>query len=141
MPVRALATGDHHQQAIGKMIEEKLQATVQHRPLGQMVIIQHQQQWRRGGQVLGQLVKQSVEPFFERERLMALAHFQQSEGLSAQVRKIVLEAFQQAFEKTPRVTVSRAQAQPETLPVRRQPLTEFHRQRTLAEPCRCADQQ
>ncbi|MNK92022.1 hypothetical protein D3C87_1121400 [compost metagenome] len=119
MPVGTLATGDHHQQAIGEMIEEKLQATVQHRPLGQMVIIQHQQQWRRRGKVLGQFVEQAVQPFFKRERLMALAHFQQPEGLPAQVRKIVLEAFQQALEKTPRVTVSRAQPQPETLPVRR----------------------
>jgi hypothetical protein len=32
MPVRALATGDQHQQAIGQMIEEKLQAAVEHRP-------------------------------------------------------------------------------------------------------------
>ncbi|MCY1415509.1 hypothetical protein D9M71_309940 [compost metagenome] len=141
MPVGTLATGDHHQQTIGKMVEEKLQATVQHRPLSQVIIIQHQQQGLRRGQVYGQFVEQAVEPLFECERLMALAHFQQPEGLPAQVRKIVLKAFKQPLEKAPRVTVSRAQPQPETLPVCRQPLTELHRQRTLAEPCRGTDQQ
>ncbi|MCY1249132.1 hypothetical protein D9M72_626380 [compost metagenome] len=89
----------------------------------------------------GQLVEQAVQPFFEREWLMALAHFQQPEGLPAQVREIILKAFEQALEKTSRVTVAWAQPQPETLPVCRQALTKLHRQRTLAEPCRCADQQ
>ena len=42
MPVRALATGDHDQQAVGQMIEEKLQAAIKHRPLGQMIVIEHE---------------------------------------------------------------------------------------------------
>ncbi len=141
MPVRALTTGDHHQQAIGQMIEEELQAPVQHRPLGEMVIVEHQQQRRGGIEMQRELVEQSVEPFFEGERLMALTHFQQAKSTGAQRRKIVLQTFEQALEKTSGIAVPWAQAQPETLPMRRQTLTELHRQRALAEPGRGADQQ
>jgi len=35
VPVGALATGNQHQQAIGQMIEEKLQTAIKHRALGQ----------------------------------------------------------------------------------------------------------
>ncbi|MCY1178873.1 hypothetical protein D9M73_192460 [compost metagenome] len=76
MPVWTLSTGDHHQQAIGKVIEEKLQAAIEHRPLGQVIIIEHQQQRGRGRQMHGQFVKQPVQPFFEGKRLVPLAHFQ-----------------------------------------------------------------
>ncbi len=58
MPVRALATGDHDQQAVGQMIEEKLQATVEYRPLGEMVIVEHQQQRRGRLQLQRQLIEQ-----------------------------------------------------------------------------------
>jgi hypothetical protein len=141
MPVRTLATGDHHQQAVGKMIEEKLQATIEHRPLGQMVIIEYQQQWRRRQQMHGQLVEQTVQPFFEGKRLMPLTHFQQAQGLPAQLREKILKAFEQPLEKSAGVVVSRTQPQPQTLPVSWQPLAELYRQRTLAKPRRCADQQ
>src|SRR5450830_863228 len=98
-----------------------------------MVVIQHQQQGRTRRQVHGQLVQQTVQPFFESERLMALTHFQQPERLAAQLRKIVLKAFEQTLEETPRIVVPRAQTQPKTLPMSRQALTELHGQRTLAE--------
>ncbi len=90
MPVRTLTAGDHHQQAIGQMIEEKLQATIQHRPLGEVVVVEHQQQRRGRIEMQRQLIEQTVEPLFERKWLMALTHFQQTESASAQRRKIVL---------------------------------------------------
>ena len=43
---------------------------------------------------------------------MTLAHFQQTQSLVAQLRKIVLQAFEQALEKTPRIIVTLAQPQP-----------------------------
>lgn len=72
MPVRALSAGHHDHQPNRQMIEKKLQAAVKHRALGQMIIIQHQQQRFAQHQVHGQFVEQTVEPFLERERLMAL---------------------------------------------------------------------
>jgi hypothetical protein len=44
VPVRALAAGDQQQQAIGQVIEEELQAAVEHRALGQVIVVEHQQQ-------------------------------------------------------------------------------------------------
>ena len=44
MPVRPLPAGDQQHQALGQVIEEELQATVEHRALGQVVVVQHQQQ-------------------------------------------------------------------------------------------------
>ncbi|MNF92315.1 hypothetical protein D3C84_749550 [compost metagenome] len=88
-----------------------------------------------------QFVEQAVQPFFEGKRLMALTHFQQAEGLTAQLRKIILKTFEQSLEESPRITVARAQAQPETLPMSWQRLTELHRQRTFSEARWCADQQ
>ena len=43
VPVRTLPAGDQHHQAIRQMIEKKLQAAIQHRALGQVIVIQHQQ--------------------------------------------------------------------------------------------------
>jgi hypothetical protein len=59
---------------------------------------------------------------------MTLAHFQQAQGLGAQPREIVLQAFEQPLEKTPRVIVTGAESQPQALPVVRQALAELHRQ-------------
>lgn len=87
------------------MIEKKLQAAVKHRALGQMIIIQHQQQRFAQHQVHGQFVEQTVEPFLERERLMALTHFQQAHCLRAQLREKLLQAAQQTLQKTTRVAV------------------------------------
>ncbi|CRQ88701.1 hypothetical protein PAERUG_E16_London_17_VIM_2_04_14_03229 [Pseudomonas aeruginosa] len=42
VPVRPLPAGDQQHQALGQVIEEELQATVEHRALGQVVIVQHQ---------------------------------------------------------------------------------------------------
>ncbi|MNE90495.1 hypothetical protein D3C80_1880130 [compost metagenome] len=42
MPVWTLSTGDHDEQAIGQMVEEKLQATIEYRALRQMIVIEHQ---------------------------------------------------------------------------------------------------
>jgi hypothetical protein len=57
VPVRPLAAGHQHQQAIGQVIEEKLQAAVQHRALGQVIVIQHQQQWGAGRELDRQFVE------------------------------------------------------------------------------------
>ncbi|MNE23505.1 hypothetical protein D3C80_1167610 [compost metagenome] len=123
------------------MVEEKLQAAVQHRPLGQVIVVQHQQQWFAGRQLRGQLIEQAVEALFEGERLMALAHFQQPQGLAAQLGNVVLKTFKQALEKAPRVVIASAQAQPQALPATGQALTKLDRQRTLAEAGRCTHQE
>ena len=94
------------------MIEEKLQAAVQHRPLSQVVVIKYQQQRRTRGQVHGQLIEQAIEPFFKGKGLVTLAHFQQTQGLGAELRKILLQAVEQAFEEASGVVVPRAEAQP-----------------------------
>lgn len=122
------------------MVEEKLQATIQDRSLGQVIVIQHQDQRRGRGQLLGQFIQQTVQPFFKGKWLVTLAHFQQAQGLPAQLRKILLQAGQQALEKTPGVAVPAAQPQPQALPVLRQALAKLHRQRTLAKPGRGANQ-
>ncbi|MNF68813.1 hypothetical protein D3C84_506790 [compost metagenome] len=108
MPVRTLATGHHDQQAIGQVIEEKLQTAIKYRPLGQVIVIQHQQQRPVGRQLAGQLIQQPVQPLFEGERLMPLTHLQQAKGLAAQSGEIVLQAFQQPLQEAPRITVPRA---------------------------------
>ncbi len=71
---------------------------------------------------------------------MALAHFQQTQGLGADLREILLQTFQQALQEAPRITVPRTETQPQALPVIRQALAELHRQRALAKPGRRADQ-
>ncbi|MNI91777.1 hypothetical protein D3C73_1494880 [compost metagenome] len=43
VPVGTLAAGDHHQQAVGQVIEEKLQAAIEYGALGQVIVIEHQQ--------------------------------------------------------------------------------------------------
>jgi hypothetical protein len=91
--------------------------------------------------VYGQFVEQAVQPFLEGKWLVSLTHFQQPQGLPAQLRIIVLKAFKQSFEESTRVAVPRAQPQPQALPMDRQRLTELHRQRALSEPGRRADQQ
>ncbi len=90
MPVRALAAGDHDQQPIGQMVEEKLQAAIQHRALGQVVVIQHQQYRRARGQVQRQLIEQAIKPLFKGKGLVTLAHFQQAQGLGAELWEVVL---------------------------------------------------
>src|SRR5471030_2588620 len=122
------------------MIQEKLQATIQHRALSQMVVIQHQQQGRARGQVQRQLIEQAIEPFFKGKGLVTLAHFQQAQGLGAKLREVLLQTVEQALEETARVVIAWAQAQPQALPMRWQTLAELYRQRTLAEPRRSADQ-
>ncbi|MNH06873.1 hypothetical protein D3C79_662520 [compost metagenome] len=128
VPIRALAAGDQQHQAGGQMIEEELQATVEHRALGQVVVVQHQQQRAVGLQVKGQLVEQAVEPFFEGERLVALAHLQQAHGLTAQGRAELLEAFEQAFEEAARVGIALAEAEPEAAPMAWQSLAKLDHQ-------------
>ena len=110
MPVWPLAAGNQQHKAGGQVIEEELQAAVKHRPLGQVIVVQHQQQRRIGLQVQRQLVEQAVEPLFEGERLVALAHFQQPHGLAAQCWAVLLQAFEQAFKEAARVGVALAQA-------------------------------
>ncbi|WP_410457964.1 DUF2894 domain-containing protein [Pseudomonas fluorescens] len=88
-----------------------------------------------------QLIEQAIEPFFESKRLVALAHFQQAQGLVAQHWAILLQAFKQAFEKTSRIVVATAQSQPQAAPVIGQTLTELHGQGALAEASRRGDQQ
>jgi hypothetical protein len=94
----------------------------------------------RGWTGARQLIEQAVEPFFKGKGLVALAHFQQAQGLGAQLREVLLQTFEQALEETSGVVIPRAQAQPQAAngPAG---LAELHRQRTLAEPCRRADQQ
>ena len=88
-----------------------------------------------------QFVEQAIEPFFESKGLVTLAHFQQPQGLGAELREILLQAVEQPLQETAGVAVPRAQAQPQALPLGRQALAELHRQRTLAKPRGRADQQ
>ncbi len=123
------------------MVEKELQATVEHRPLCQVVIVQHHQQRVVGLQMPAEVIQQAVEPLLESEWLMPLAHFQQAQGLGAQSRAVMLKPFKQAFKETPRVAVASVQAQPQALPVRWQALTELHRKRAFTETGRRTDQQ
>lgn len=91
MPVWSLAAGHQQQHPGWQVVEEELQAAVEHRPLGQMVVIQHQQQRLAIIQFVGQLIKQTIEPLFEREGLMALTHLQQAERLLPQGRIELLQ--------------------------------------------------
>ncbi|MNJ15506.1 hypothetical protein D3C77_97540 [compost metagenome] len=141
VPVRALAAGDQQHQARRQVIEKKLQAAIKHRALGQVIVVQYQQQGIVRLQVAGQFVEQAVEPLLEGEGLVALAHLEQAQGLIAHRRAILLKAFEQPFEETPRIAVTPAQAQPQAAPVVGQALAELHRQRALAETGRRIDQQ
>ncbi len=38
------------------------------------------------------------------KRLMALTHFQQAKGLTAQLREIILKTFEQSLEEAPRIS-------------------------------------
>jgi hypothetical protein len=93
-----------------------------------MVVVKHQQDRAIALQVQRQLVEQAVEPLFEGERLMTLAHLQQAHGLPAQGRAVLLQTFQQALEEAPRVGIPLAQPQPQAAPVIRQGLAELDRQ-------------
>ena len=141
MPIGALAAGDQQHQAGRQVIEEELQAAIEYRPLGEVVVVEYQQQGRVGLQIERQLVEQAIEPLFEGERLVALTHLEQPEGLPAQGWTELLETFEQAFKETPGVSVALAQAEPKATPVRRQLLAELDGEGTLAEARRCVDQQ
>ena len=141
MPVWPLAAGDQQHQAARQVVEKKLQAAIEHRPLGQVIVVQYQQQGCIGLQVQRQLVEQAVDPFLEREGLVALAHFQQAHGLAAQRRAVLLQTLKQAFEKTARVSIALAEPKPEAAPMVGQRLAEFDGQGALAEACRGIDQQ
>ncbi|MNE56006.1 hypothetical protein D3C80_1508800 [compost metagenome] len=106
-----------------------------------MVIVEYQEQRRRRRQMHGQLVEQTVQPFFEGEGLMALAHAQQCLSVLAQPRIELLQAGQQALEKTPGIAIARAKTQPQTVPLLGQCLAELTGQRAFAETRRGADQQ
>ncbi|MNO70293.1 hypothetical protein D3C76_611710 [compost metagenome] len=136
MPVRPTATGHQQHHAVRQVVEEELQAAVEHRALGQVIVVQHQQQRRLGGQALRQFVEQIVEPCLEGERLVPLTHLQQAHGFLAEGREMQAQAVQQAFEEAAGIAVPRAEAQPQAAPVRRQLLAELDGQRTLAEPRR-----
>ena len=69
-----------------------------------------------------------------------MAHLQKPQGLAAKCRAELLQAFEQAFEKTPRISIALAQAKPEAAPVAGQRLAELNGQRTLAKPRRCIHQ-
>ena len=133
VPVRPLAAGDQHDQAGGLVIEEELQAAVEHRALGQVVVVQYQQQWAVDGQAADQFIEQVIEPGFESERLVALAHFQQRQGFFTEGGEMQAQAFEQAFEESAGVTVPATEPQPQTAPLAFQGLTEFDGQRALAE--------
>ena len=60
VPVWPLAAGHQQHQAGGQVIEEELQAAVEHRPLGQVIVVQYQQQRRIGLQVQRQLIEQAI---------------------------------------------------------------------------------
>ena len=60
VPVWPLAAGHQQHQAGGQVIEEELQAAVEHRPLGQVIVVQYQQQRRIGLQVHRQLIEQAI---------------------------------------------------------------------------------
>lgn len=92
-------------------------------------------------QVLGKFVEQAVDPLLEREGLVALAHFQQAHGLATQCRAVLLQAFEQPFEKAAGVGIALAQAKPEAAPMLRQGFAKFDGQRAFAKACRCVDQQ
>ncbi|MFG0380043.1 hypothetical protein ACF8C6_03660 [Pseudomonas sp. zbq_18] len=123
------------------MIEEKLQAAIQHRALSQVIVIQHDQQRALGIETIIEFIKHAAQPLFEGEWLMTLAQLEHAHGLLADAREVLAQAFKQALKEAPWVTVTPTEAQPETLPVVRQSLTELHRQRALAEAGRRADQQ
>ncbi|MCY1445757.1 hypothetical protein D9M71_622860 [compost metagenome] len=106
-----------------------------------MIVVQYQQQRRISLQVQRQLIEQAVEPLFECERLMALAHFQQAHGLAAQCRAVLLQAFKQALKEAARVGVPLAQAKPQATPVLGQCFAKLDGQGAFAETCRGIDQQ
>src|SRR3990167_7452259 len=123
------------------MIEEKLQAAVEHRALGQVIVVQHQQQGRCRHEALAQFVEQAIEPLFEGKGLMALAHAQQCLSVLAQPRIKLLQTRQQALEKTPGITIPGAETQPQAVPLLGQCLAELTGQRAFAETRGGADQQ
>ncbi|MNP28587.1 hypothetical protein D3C76_1215600 [compost metagenome] len=122
------------------MVEEELQAAVEHRALGQVVVVQHQQQGRFRRHAEREFVEQVVEPGLVGERLVPLAHLQQAHGVFAEAGEIQAQAVQQAFEEAPRIAVAGAQPQPQAAPLRIELLAELDGQRTLAEPRRRRDQ-
>lgn len=73
VPVRALAAGHQQHQAGGQVVEDELQAAVEHGTLGQVVVIQHQQHGLAGVEPGGEFVQQAVDPLFEGEGLVPLA--------------------------------------------------------------------
>ena len=99
------------------MVEEELQAAIEHRPLRQVIVIQHQQQRLTIVKALSELIEQTVEPLLEGEGLVTLAHFQQAESIFAQTRVKLLQALQQTLEKTPRIMVAFTETEPEAVPV------------------------
>ncbi len=126
VPFRPLATGDQHQQSRRQVVKEELQTAVQHRALGQVIIVKHQQQGSMTGKMNRQLIEQAVQPLLEGERLMTLAHFQQTQCTTAQVHKALLQTIEQTLKEAPRITVTRAEPQPQALPLIRQALAELH---------------
>ena len=112
VPVRTLTAGDQYDQAGGLVIEQELQATVEHCALGQVIVVQHQQQRALDGQAVHQFIEQVIEPGFEGKGLVALAHFQQGQGFFAKRGEMQAQAFEQALEETPGVAVPGTEPQP-----------------------------
>ena len=123
------------------MIEEKLQATVENRPLGQVIVIHHHQHRTARLKAQHQLIEQTVQPLLERKRLMALAQPQQPHGLLTQLWEKLLQAAEDALKKAPRIAVALTQAQPQALPMARQRLAKLNGQGAFAKTRRSADQQ
>ena len=72
-----------------------------------------------------QFIEQAVEPLLKGKRLMPLAQAQQTKRLLANAREELLQPTEQALKKPPRITVTRAKAQPQALPLLRQVLAEL----------------
>ena len=140
VPGGPLATGDQQAHAGRQVVEDELQAVVEHRALRQVVVVQHQQQILARKARL-QFVEQAAQPGFEGKGLMRLAHAQQGQTFLVQAGDVSAQPVQQALEETPRVAVAWPQIQPQGAPAGRQVLAEFTGQRALAEAGRRADQQ
>ena len=76
-------------------------------------------------QAFAQFIEQAVEPLLKGKRLMPLAQAQQTKRLLANAREELLQPTEQALKKPPRITVTRAKAQPQALPLLRQVLAEL----------------
>src|SRR5690606_10395256 len=132
VPGGPLAAGDQQAHAGRQVVEDELQAAVQHRTLRQVIVVQYQQQVLPIEAGL-QGIEQVAQPGLEGKGLVRLAHAQQGQAILVQVGKMATQTLQQAFEEAPGIAVTGAQVQPEGAPVVAELLAEFTGQRALAE--------